>query len=223
MNRDYVLTELRVSYNRTAKHPLTKELTKQATAARSVFYKHTLSWGTDGIQLLPVPLFDRFDRTMQHLVTAFGETARRAGYGMLSGMQCHYMPFPADAEHLPYALPIKRQLMQDVKRRLFYARCDLVAKIEATIESAHDRMIVDYVQGVAYPRKFHDTLFTLILDACDLFSVMNIDQSPAIDEVITKLRALASEHEPSAVRRNAAIRTDLANRLNALYAVLSNA
>ena len=223
MNRDYLLVELRVSYDRTAKHPLTKELTKQATAARAAFYKNTLSWGTDGIQLLPVPLFDTFDRTMQDMVSAFGETARRAGYGMLSGMQCHYMPFPADAEHLPYALPIKRRLKQDVKRRLFYARCDLVAKIESTIEATLDRMIVDYVQGTAYPRKFHDTIFTLILDACDRFSVMNIDQSPVIDEVITQLRALASEHTPQTVKRNAEIRTDLANRLNALYSMLSNA
>ncbi len=219
MNRNFMLVELSVSYNRSFKHPRMKELVAIASEARAHFYKHTLAWGTDGVQVMPVCLFKDFYPVMENTSTRFRQLAMDMGM-ILGGIYVHYMPYPNSQAF--YDNDIRPHFIRDEQRRMFNARCDLTYKIDAVLEKLHDKLKVVHTGGVVKVRKFHDTIFSTVLDDCTLFNLLNeLDPDPIIQKVIDQLRDVATSHTPKEVRKDATLRAKLLAQVENIQELMS--
>ena len=219
MKRNFMLVELSVSYNRSFKHPRMKELVAIASEARGYFYKHTLAWGTDGVQAMPVCLFKDFQPVMVDVATRFRELAMEMGM-IMAGIYVRYMPYPNSQAF--YDNDIRPHFIRDEQYRLFRARCDLTYKMDDVLEKLHDKLKVVHTGGVVKVRKFHDTIFSTVLDDCTLFNLLNeLDPDPIIQESIDKLRDVATSHTPKDVRKDAALRAKLLSQVEAIQELMS--
>lgn len=220
MNRNYVLTELSIGYNRSSQNPRLNSLIAVATEARNYFYRHTLPWDTDGVHLLHVSLFDSFNETMQVYAEDFHKMAFEIASSMAS-MKTRYMPYPY--VNFPYDnKDIRVKLVQDEGHRLFAAQCGLVHRINETITMMEERLAIKVMDGVPKPKKFHDTLFSTILDDCRIFHLLNIEEDDDIADTIYGLSEVAS-NDPKEVRSNLSLRQSLLEELKNLHNLLSNA
>lgn len=219
MNRNFMLVELSVSYNRSFKHPRMKELVAIASEARAYFYKHTLAWGTDGVQAMPVCLFKDFHPVMDELSVRFRKVAMEMGM-IMAGIYVRYMPYPNSQAF--YDNDIRPHFIRNEEWRVFNARCDLTYKIDAVLEKLHDKLKVVHTGGVVKVRKFHDTIFSTVLDDCTLFNLLNeLDPDPIIQKVIDQLRDVATSHTPKEVRKDAALRAKLLDQVEAIQELMS--
>lgn len=221
MNRNYVLTEIAISYNRKLDHPLMKELTTLVNDARAYYYQQTLSWQTDGVQILPVVSFPEFSLKMHTYVDEFHKLTRSMGM-ITAWMRLTFMPYPYT--DYPYNNPpLKALLVKDERRRLFSAKCDLVKRAHVTLDKLLSKLKVTHIFGVAKPRKFHDTIFLSVLEDCRLFDQLNIEECEVITNLTKELRELASKHKPKDIRRDAALRRSVQDKVESLVDLMSNA
>ena len=219
MNRNFMLVELSVSYNRSFKHPRMKELVAIASEARAYFYKHSLAWGTDGVQVMPVSLFPKCQFVIVDTATRFRELAMEMGM-IMAGIYVRYMPYPNSQAF--YDNDIRPHFIRDEQWRLFNARCDLTYKIDDVLEKLHDKLKVVHTGGVVKVRKFHDTIFTTVQEDCTLFNLLNeLDPDGIIQEVIESLNELATSYTPKEVRKDAALRAKLLNQVEAIQELMS--
>ena len=221
MNRNYVLTEIAISYNRKHKHPRMKELIALVNDARAYYYQHTLSWQTDGVQILPLVSFSEFTLKMHPYVNEFHNLTR--SMGMITAlMRLTFMPYPYT--DYPYDNPLlKGLLINDERRRLYSAKCDLVKRAHVTLDKLLSKLKVTHINGVAKPRKFHDTIFLSVLEDCRLFDRLNIEECEVIDNLTKELRELASKYKPKDIRRDAALRRNVYDKVESLADSMSNA
>lgn len=221
MSPSFMLVELSVSYNRQLKYQQVKELAAIAAEARAVFYRNTMSWGVDGVQVLPTALFNDFDACMQEISTRFRKIALKLG--MLRGeISVSYIPFPVNDP--AYDFDIRVRFSQTLSRRVQTAKTDLVCQIATTINKMRDKLRVVHKGGVVKVRKFHDNIFTTALEDCHRFDALNgFTQSETIHNVVSSLRALAASNTPKEVRKNAALRASLVVQATDLCDMLSNA
>lgn len=221
MNRNFIQVELAVSYSRRFKHPQMKALVAIASEARAYFYRHTLAWGTDGVQILPVPLFKDFKQAMDEVSARFRKQAVEMGM-ILGTMRVRYMPYPNSQAF--YDPVVRVEFTRDEESRLFNAHCDLAYKLGAVLDKLHDKLKVVHTGGVVKVRKFHDTIFSSVLDDCNLFNLLNgIDNDNLMQEVIDHLREVATSHTPKEVRQDAALRAALLKRVETIQDLLSKA
>jgi hypothetical protein len=219
MNRNFMLVELSVAYNRRLKHARMKELIAIASEARAYFYKHSLAWGTDGVQVMPVCLFPKCQFVMVDTATRFRELAMEMGM-IMAGIYVRYMPYPNSQAF--YDNDIRPHFIRDEEYRLFRARCDLTYKIDDVLEKLHDKLKVVHTGGVVKVRKFHDTIFTTVQEDCTLFNLLNeLDPDGIIQEVIESLNELATSYTPKEVRKDAALRAKLLNQVEAIQELMS--
>lgn len=221
MNRNYVLTEIAISYNRKYKHPRMKELTTLVNDARAYYYQHSLSWQTDGVQILPTVSFPEFSLNMHTYVDEFHKLTRSMGM-ITAWMRLTFMPYPYS--DYPYDNPLlKGMLINDERRRLFSAKCDLVKRAHVTLDKLLNKLKVTHIFGVAKPRKFHDTIFLSVLEDCRLYDRLNIEECEVISEMTKTLRELANKHKPKDIRRDASLRRTVHDQVALLADLLSNA
>ena len=221
MNRNYVLTEIAISYNRKLEHPRMKELTTLVNDARAYYYQHSLSWQTDGVQILPTVSFPEFSLNMQTYVDEFHKRTRSMGM-IAAWMRLTFMPYPYS--DFPYDNPqLKALLVKDETRRLFSAKCDLVKRAHVTLDKLVSKLKVTHINGVAKPRKFHDTIFLSVLEDCRLYDRLNIEECEVISNMTRELRELANKHKPKDIRRDAALRRTVHDQVALLADLLSNA
>jgi len=219
MNRNFMLVELSVSYNRSFKHPRMKELIAIASEARTYFYRHTLAWGTDGVQAMPVCLFKDFHPVMEDVAARFRKLAMEMGM-ILAGIYVRYMPYPNSQAF--YDNDIRPHFIRNEEWRVFNARCDLTYKIDAVLEKLHDKLKVVHKGGVVKVRKFHDTIFSTVQEDCTLFNLLNeLDPDSIIQEVIESLNELATSYTPKEVRKDAALRAKLLSQVEAIQELMS--
>jgi hypothetical protein len=196
-----------------------KELVAIASEARAYFYKHTLAWGTDGVQVMPVCLFKDFYPVMEDVSVRFRKVAMEMGM-IMAGVYVRYMPYPNSQAF--YDNDIRPHFIRNEEWRVFNARCDLAYKIDAVLDKLHDKLKVVHTGGVVKVRKFHDTIFSTVLDECTLFNLLNeLDPDPIIQKVIDQLRDVATSHTPKEVRKDAALRAKLLDQVEAIQELMS--
>ena len=219
MNRNFMLVELSVAYNRRFKHARMKELIAIASEARTYLYRHTLTWGTNGVQAMPVCLFKDFYPVMDELSVRFRKVAMEMGM-IMAGIYVRYMPYPNSQAF--YDNDIRPHFIRDEQFRLFRARCDLTYKIDDVLEKLHDKLKVVHTGGVVKVRKFHDTIFRTVQDDCTLFNLLNeLDPDSIIQEAIEALNELATSYTPKEVRKDAALRAKLLDQVEAIQELMS--
>lgn len=212
-----VLIELKVGYDRKNYKHNGIDLANHAMLVRTYVYRHTLTWGTDGIRCMPVELFSKVETHLTLAETEFAETCTGLDKNVFY-MTHNYMPNEQPIEHLPAQLQTK--ITANMRQRKELALRDLCRKIWSTVHNVSDRLIIDFVRGEARPRRFHDTLVTGILDDAVLYRTINDSGSFGLGKTIDGMQALG-RYDARTLRKNAEIRHKIQQEAQGLLDVLS--
>ena len=119
-----------------------------AGLARTYIHRHTLLWGTDGIRALPVALWSEFYKEVQ----AFKRELKEKG----CELQVYYIAYPEDVPNVQGDSALFDMLEDERARRQQLMERDLTIRVEQVVSDLNQRLKMDFVDGVAKPRRFHE-------------------------------------------------------------------
>lgn len=208
-----ILVDTKVSYDRQA--PNAREINSMAGLARTYIHRHTLLWGTDGIRALPVALWSEFYKEVQ----AFKRELKEKG----CELQVYYIAYPEDVPNVQGDSALFDMLEDERARRQQLMERDLTIRVEQVVSDLNQRLKMDFVDGVAKPRRFHEETLRGLTYEVRLFNFFNdVLKNNTLAETIKGLAELAN-YDVKSVRKDASTRQDVWQKTVDLLKLLSNA
>ena len=210
-----ILVDVKVSYDRQA--PSAREINSMAALARTYIHRHTLLWGTDGLRALPEDMWDDFNKEV--------ETFKRDLIEKGCELQVYYVAYPNNiyTENTPDNQKLFNALSLELRRRCDLMERDLLTRVEQVVYDLTQRLKIDFVDGEAKPRRFHDETLRGLTYEVKLFSFFNdVLKNNTLSETLDGLSDLA-EYEVQDIRKDAAVRQDVWQKTVDLLKLLSNA
>jgi hypothetical protein len=100
---------------------------------------------------------------------------------------------------------------------------DLLTRVEQVVYDLNQRLKMDFVDGEAKPRRFHDETLRGLTYEVKLFSFFNdVLKNNTLSETLDSLSDLA-EYEVQDIRKDAAVRQEVWQKTVDLLKLLSNA
>ena len=210
-----ILVDTKVSYDRQASNA--REINSMAALARTYIHRHTLLWGTDGLRALPEDMWDDFNKEVE----TFKRDLKEKG----CELQVYYVAYPNNiyTENTPDNQKLFNALSLELRRRCDLMERDLLTRVEQVVYDLNQRLKIDFVDGEAKPRRFHDETLRGLTYEVKLFSFFNdVLKNNTLSETLDSLSDLA-EYEVQDIRKDAAVRQDVWQKTVDLLKLLSNA
>lgn len=207
-----VLVDTKVSYDRQA--PSAREINSMAALARTYIHRHTLLWGTDGLRALPAAMWDDFNKEVE----TFKHDLKEKG----CELQVYYVAYPRIEEDSSNQ-KLFTALALELRRRCDLMERDLLTRVEQVIYDLNQRLKMDFVDGEAKPRRFHEETLRGLTYEVKLFRFFNnVLKNNALAKTLDSLSDLA-EYEVQDIRKDAAVRQEVWQKTVDLLKLLSNA
>ena len=210
-----ILVDVKVSYDRQA--PSAREINSMAALARTYIHRHTLLWGTDGLRALPDDMWEDFNQEVE----TFKRDLKEKG----CELQVYYVAYPNNiyTENTPANQKLFNALTLELRRRYDLMERDLLTRVEQVVYDLNQRLKIDFVDGEAKPRRFHDETLRGLTYEVKLFSFFNdVLKNNTLSETLDGLSDLA-EYEVQDIRKDAAVRQEVWQKTVDLLKLLSNA
>lgn len=207
-----ILVDTKVSYDRQA--PSAREINSMAALARTYIYRHTLLWGTDGLRALPDDMWDDFDKEVE----TFKHDLKEKG----CELQVYYVAYPNNKEN-PNNQKLFNALSLELIRRCDLMERDLLTRVEQVVYDLNQRLKMDFVDGEAKPRRFHEETLRGLTYEVKLFRFFNdVLKNNTLSETLDGLSDLA-DYPAHDIRKDAAVRQEVWQKTVDLLKLLSNA
>jgi len=161
-----ILVDTKVSYDRQA--PNAREVNSMAGLARTYIYRHTLLWGTDGLRALPDDMWDDFNKEVE----TFKRDLKEKG----CELQVYYVAYPLNNFERLRAqenATLFNLLAEELVRRGKLMERDLLTRVEQVVYDLNQRLKMDFVDGEAKPRRFHEETLRGLTYEVKLFRFFN--------------------------------------------------
>lgn len=151
---------------------------------------------------------------------ALGDMFNRTDYPHPSDIEhrfrfnVNYMPVPASGD---FRVDIGNDAQEELRKKLATladervesAMKDIKQRLLEHLKRMSDRLSVDYINGEAKPRKFHDSLLDGAHDLCELASGLNIINDPQLEEARRALKQAIGGIDVKDLRKDIPTRTDI--------------
>ena len=104
---------------------------------------------------------------------------------------------------------LQRKLTELSDKRVEAAMQDVKDKLKDHLKRMSDRLTVDYINGEAVTRKFHNSLVDGAFDLCDMVKALNIVNDPDLETARKQLEFALVGVDAKELRTNAHTRTDV--------------
>lgn len=126
----------------------------------------------------------------------------------------NYMPVPASGD---FRVDIGNDAQEELRKKLAsladerveYAMKDIKQRLSEHLKRMSDRLTVDYINGEAVPRKFHNSLLDGAHDLCEMVDALNIINDPQLAEARKALKRAIGNVDVKDLRKDVATRTDI--------------
>jgi len=207
-----ILVDTKVSYDRQGENA--KAINSMSALARTFIHRHTLLWGTDGLRALPVPMWDDFNKEVE----SFKRDLKEKG----CDLQVYYVAYPRIEEDSSNQ-KLFNALSLELRRRCDLMERDLLTRVEQVVYDLNQRLKMDFVDGEAKPRRFHEETVRGLTYEVKLFRFFNdVLRNNTLSETLDGLSDLA-EYQAQDIRKDAAVRQDVWQKTVDLLKLLSNA
>jgi hypothetical protein len=207
-----ILVDTKVSYDRQGENA--KAINSMSALARTYIHRHTLLWGTDGLRALPVAMWEDFNQEVE----SFKRDLKEKG----CDLQVYYIAYPRIKEDASNQ-KLFNALSLELRRRCDLMERDLLTRVEQVVYDLNQRLKMDFVDGEAKPRRFHDETLRGLTYEIKLFCFFNdVLKNNTLSETLDGLSDLA-EYEVQDIRKDAAVRQDVWQKTVDLLKLLSNA
>lgn len=207
-----ILVDTKVSYDRQGENA--KAINSMSALARTYIHRHTMLWGTDGLRALPVPMWDDFNKEV--------ETFKRDLKEKSCDLQVYYVAYPRIKEDASNQ-KLFNTLSLELRRRCDLMERDLLTRVEQVVYDLNQRLKMDFVDGEAKPRRFHEETVRGLTYEVKLFRFFNyVLKNNTLAETLDSLSDLAA-YEVQDIRKDAAVRQDVWQKTVDLLKLLSNA
>ena len=210
-----ILVDTKVSYDRQGENA--KAINSMSALARTFIHRHTLLWGTDGLRALPNNMWDDFNKEVE----TFKRDLKEKG----CDLQVYYIAYPNNiyAENTPANQKLFNALSLELVRRCDLMERDLLTRVEQVVYDLNQRLKMDFVDGEAKPRRFHDETLRGLTYEIKLFRFFNdVLKNNTLSETLDSLSDLAA-YEVQDIRKDAAVRQEVWQKTVDLLKLLSNA
>ena len=109
---------------------------------------------------------------------------------------------------------LQRKLTELSDKRVEAAMQDVKDKLKEHLKRMSDRLTVDYVNGEAVTRKFHNSLVDGAFDLCDMVKALNIVNDPDLETARKQLEFALVGVDAKELRTNAHTRTDVKSKVD---------
>ena len=207
-----ILVDTKVSYDRQGENA--KAINSMSALARTYIHRHTLLWGTDGLRALPVAMWEDFNQEVE----SFKRDLKEKG----CDLQVYYIAYPRIKEDASNQ-KLFNALSLELRRRCDLMERDLLTRVEQVVYDLNQRLKMDFVDGEAKPRRFHDETLRGLTYEIKLFCFFNdVLKNNTLSETLDGLSDLA-EYEVQDIRKDAAVRQEVWQKTVDLLKLLSNA
>ena len=207
-----ILVDTKVSYDRQGENA--KAINSMSALARTFIHRHTLLWGTDGLRALPEDMWEDFNQEVE----TFKRDLKEKG----CELQVYYVAYPRIEEDLSNQ-KLFNALSLELRRRCDLMERDLLTRVEQVVYDLNQRLKIDFVDGEAKPRRFHEETLRGLTYEVKLFRFFNnVLRNNALSETLDSLSDLA-EYEVQDIRKDAAVRQEVWQKTVDLLKLLSNA
>ena len=207
-----ILVDTKVSYDRQGENA--KAINSMSALARTFIHRHTLLWGTDGLRALPEDMWHDFNQEVE----TFKRDLKEKG----CDLQVYYVAYP-NLFYAPSDQKLSSLLAEELKRRCDLMERDLLTRVEQVVYDLNQRLKMDFVDGEAKPRRFHEETVRGLTYEVKLFRFFNdVLKNNTLSETLDSLSDLA-EYEVQDIRKDAAVRQDVWQKTVDLLKLLSNA
>jgi hypothetical protein len=207
-----ILVDTKVSYDRQGENA--KAINSMSALARTFIHRHTLLWGTDGLRALPEDMWEDFNKEVE----TFKRDLKEKG----CDLQVYYVAYP-NLFYAPSDQKLSSLLAEELKRRCDLMERDLLTRVEQVVFDLNQRLKMDFVDGEAKPRRFHEETVRGLTYEVKLFRFFNdVLKNNTLSETLDSLSYLA-EYEVQDIRKDAAVRQDVWQKTVDLLKLLSNA
>jgi hypothetical protein len=210
-----ILVDTKVSYDRQGENA--KAINSMSALARTYIHRHTLLWGTDGLRALPNNMWDDFNKEVE----TFKRDLKEKG----CDLQVYYIAYPNNiyTENTPNNQKLFNALTLELRRRCDLMERDLLTRVEQVVFDLNQRLKMDFVDGEAKPRRFHEETVRGLTYEVKLFRFFNdVLKNNTLAETLDSLSDLA-EYEVQDIRKDAAVRQEVWQKTVDLLKLLSNA
>lgn len=126
----------------------------------------------------------------------------------------NYMPVPASGDFRvdignEAQAELQSKLAKLADERVDYAMKDIKTRLAEHLKRMSDRLSVDYINGEAKPRKFHDSLLDGAHDLCEMVDALNIINDPQLAEARKALKQAINGVDVKDLRKDLPTRTDI--------------
>jgi len=126
----------------------------------------------------------------------------------------NYMPVPASGD---FRVDIGNDAQEELRKKLAsladerveYAMKDIKQRLSEHLKRMSDRLSVDYINGEAVPRKFHNSLLDGAHDLCEMVDALNIINDPQLAEARKALKQAIGGIDVQDLRKDIPTRTDI--------------
>ena len=210
-----ILVDTKVSYDRQGENA--KAINSMSALARTFIHRHTLLWGTDGLRALPDDMWEDFNKEVE----TFKRDLKEKG----CELQVYYVAYPNNiyTENTPDNQKLFNALSLELRRRCDLMERDLLTRVEQVVYDLNQRLKMDFVDGEARPRRFHEETVRGLTYEVKLFRFFNdVLKNNTLSETLDSLSDLA-EYEVQDIRKDAAVRQEVWQKTVDLLKLLSNA
>lgn len=211
-------------------HKLTNEL-------RWTYYRNSLPWGQEGINIISTESYLPFTKLMREGIdkwraavkTFLAVYEQRVGEmpRLLNGLyrEEDYPPlwkladkFSIDCKFFPIATDFRVELADDelaslTARAQENAQSALAAASKDAWRRVHE-LVEHAVERLADPEaRFRDSLVENAQALCKTLTVLNIAQDPALEKIRQEIEGALCKHNPDTLRSDPAVRQDVADRM----------
>jgi len=207
-----ILVDVKVSYDRQGANA--KAINSMSALARTYIHRHTLLWGTDGLRALPVAMWEDFNQEVE----SFKRDLKEKG----CDLQVYYIAYPRIKEDASNQ-KLFNALSLELRRRCDLMERDLLTRVEQVVFDLNQRLKMDFVDGEARPRRFHEETVRGLTYEVKLFRFFNdVLKNNTLAETLDSLSDL-TEYEVQDIRKDAAVRQEVWQKTVDLLKLLSNA
>jgi hypothetical protein len=126
----------------------------------------------------------------------------------------NYMPVPASGD---FRVDIGNDAQEELRKKLSnladerveFAMKDIKTRLAEHLKRMSDRLTVDYINGEAVPRKFHDSLLDGAHDLCEMVDALNIVGDVQLADARKALKQAIGGIDVKDLRKDIPTRTDI--------------
>ena len=131
----------------------------------------------------------------------------------------NYMPVPSSGD---FRVDIGNDAQEELRKKLSaladerveHAMKDIKTRLLEHLKRMSDRLTVDYVQGEAVPRKFHESLLDGAHDLCEMAQSLNVINDPQLSEARRALLSAIGNVDLKDLRKDLSARTEVKTQVD---------